>query len=406
MIQKILVLFFLVFIYNSFACTTAIVSGKFTTNGRPLLLKHRDSGFYQNKLMYFEDGKFNYIGLVNSVDESGDEVWGGVNSEGFAIINSASYNLKEDDDTTSFKDMEGIVMKKALQSCSTIEDFERLLNDYIKPMGVEANFGVIDAKGGVAYFETNNFSFIKIDANDLSIAPHGYIIRTNFSFNGDVNEGYGYIRFSTAEQLFYQASSENNLNHKFILQDVSRSLKHSLLEVDYGVDVKVSEEKDFYIALQDFIPRYSSVSTILIEGVRKNESPNLATLWTILGFQLTSVAIPTWVEAGNSIPEILLSNGSGNAPLCKFSLELKKECFPVERGSGYKYMNLSKVYNKEGSGIRQTLKPVEDEILIRTEKNINIWRDKNTLPIEEVHNFYYWINDTVRKKYKEEFELY
>lgn len=406
MIKKIIIMFFLVFIYNSIACTTAIVSGKFTTNGRPLLLKHRDSGFFQNKLMYFEDGEFNYIGLVNSVDKKGDEVWGGVNSEGFAIINSASYNLKEENDTTSLKDMEGVVMKKALQTCATIEDFEKLLINYNKPMGVEANFGVIDAKGGAAYYETNSFSFIKIDANDPSIAPHGYIIRTNYSFNGTPNEGYGYIRYSTAEQLFCQASSENNLNYRFILQDVSRSLKHSLLEVDYGVDVKVGEEKDLYIALQDFIPRYSSVSTILIEGVRKNESPNLATLWTILGFQLTSIAIPTWVEAGNSIPEVLLSNDSGNAPLCKFSLDLKKECFPVERGSGRKYMNLSKVYNKEGSGIRQILKPVEDEILTRTEKNINMWRDNNNLPIEEVHNFYYWINDIVRKKYKEKFELY
>ena len=402
----IIILFFTLFMYNTFACTTVIVSGKFTTNGRPLLLKHRDSGFYQNKLMYFEDGQFNYIGLVNSVDENGDEVWGGVNSEGFAIINSASYNFKNEDDTTSLKDMEGVVMKKALQSCTTVEDFEKLLIDYPKPMGVEANFGVIDAKGGAAYYETNNFSFVKIDVNDLSVAPHGYIIRTNYSFNGDANEGYGYIRYSTAEQLFYKASSENNLNHKFILQDVSRSLKHSLLEVDYGIDIKNSELNDFYIPLQDFIPRHSSVSTVLIEGVKKDESAHLATLWTILGFQLTSVAIPTWVEARNSIPDILLSDDSGNAPLCKFSLKLKKECFPIERGSGYKYMNLSKVYNKEGNGIRQILKSVEDEILKRTEDNLSIWRNNNNAPIEEIHNLYYWINNTVRKKYKEEFELY
>ncbi len=70
------------------ACTTAIISGKYTTDGRPLLYKHRDSGFYQNKLMYFKDGAYEYIGLVNSEDVEGIEVWSGSNSAGFAIMNS------------------------------------------------------------------------------------------------------------------------------------------------------------------------------------------------------------------------------------------------------------------------------------------------------------------------------
>ena len=45
-----IILFFL--IYDLFACTTAIISGKFTTDGRPLLLKHRDSNYTQNKLIF------------------------------------------------------------------------------------------------------------------------------------------------------------------------------------------------------------------------------------------------------------------------------------------------------------------------------------------------------------------
>ena len=38
---------------TSSAWTTAIVSGKYTMDGRPLLFKHRDSGKLQNKIMYF-----------------------------------------------------------------------------------------------------------------------------------------------------------------------------------------------------------------------------------------------------------------------------------------------------------------------------------------------------------------
>ncbi len=403
--KKFTAIIFFFMIYNLFACTTAVVSGKYTKDGRPLLLKHRDSNHAQNKLMYFDDGKYNYIGLVNSEDIYGDEVWGGVNSEGFAIINSASYNIKEESDTTSIIDREGEVMKKALQECKTVHDFENLLINYTKPIGVEANFGVIDAYGGAAYFETNNFSFVKIDANDPTSAPFGYIIRTNYSFNGRSDEGYGYIRYLTAEDFFYKASSENNLNKKFMLQDVSRSLKHSLLDVDYSKNITISADDDTFITFQDFIPRNSSVSTVLIQGVKQGESPALSTLWTILGFQFTSVAIPTWVKAGSTLPDLLLADTSGTAPLCNFALKLKEECFPIKRGSGYKYLKLSKVINKEGKGFIQILRPIENEIIFETDKKLKVWRSNNNLPIEEVHNLYNWINKKVKKAYKDNFNL-
>lgn len=400
---SIILMFFI--IYDICACTTAVISGKYTTDGRPLLLKHRDSGYAQNKLMYFDDGKYNYIGLINSEDVNGVEVWGGINSEGFAIINSASYNMKDEDDTTSIFDREGEVMKKALQECKTIYDFEKLLINYKKPIGVEANFGVIDAYGGAAYFETNNFSFVKIDANDPTNAPFGYIIRTNYSFNGKHDEGYGYIRYLTAEDFFYKASSENNLNKKFILQDISRSLKHSLLNVDYSKDITIDQCDNSFISFQDFIPRHNSTATVLIEGVKPNESADLSTLWTILGFQLTSIAIPTWVEAGNNLPDLLTADSSGNAPLCNLSLKLKEECLPIKRGSGYKYLKLSKVMNKQRTGFVQILRPIENKIILETNKMLNTWRNKNSLPIEEVHNLYNWINKKVKKAYKDNFNL-
>jgi len=403
--KKLILLLFLFVIYDLSACTTAIVSGKFTTNGRPLLLKHRDSDHSQNKLMFFDDGKYEYIGLVNSDDAEGTEVWGGVNSEGFAIINSASYNIKDINDTTTLIDKEGVVMKKALQKCRTIDDFERLLKEYDKPMGVDANFGVIDAYGGAAYFETNSFTYKKTDVNNPKNAPFGYVIRTNYSFNGTPNDGYGYIRYLTAEELFYKASEENNLNKKFILQDVSRSLKHSLLDIDYNKETKLSSSNNKFIVFQDFIVRNNSVSTVLIEGVKKGEKPELSTLWTILGFQFTSVAIPTWVKAGKYLPSILIADSTGNAPLCDYALKLKDQCFPIKRGSGYRYLKLSKVINKEETGFVQVLRPVENEIISKTEKKMKQWRGNNNLPVEEVHNLYNWINETVKQTYKDKFGL-
>ena len=98
--RRLFILFILllfVLVNHSQACTTAIVSGKFTKNGRPLIFKHRDTGTLQNRIMYFEDGKYNYMGVVNSNDVKGKEVWMGTNSAGFCIMNSASYNLNKFD---------------------------------------------------------------------------------------------------------------------------------------------------------------------------------------------------------------------------------------------------------------------------------------------------------------------
>ncbi len=385
--KTIVVLFSLIISVTGYCCTTAIISGKHTADGRPILVKHRDSSFEQNKLMYFTDGKYDYIGLINSVDIEGKEVWGGSNSTGFAIMNSASYNLKPVDDTTKIVDREGIVMKLALQQCASLEDFEKLLDELPKPLGVEANFGVIDANGGCAYYECDNFGYKKVDANDSNIAPFGYIIRTNYSFNGSQDDGYGYIRYLTAEKLFYNAAASNNLDYKFLLQKMSRSLDHSLTGINLENEI-VSSSRPKFVAFQDYIVRNTSVSTILVKGVKKDENPSLTTIWTILGFPLTSVAIPTWVAAGENLPKSVVPDNSGNAPLCDNSLKLKEKCFPIKRGSGKKYINLTAVMNTDGNGIYQQIHPFEKEIFSRVDDKLNKWKLKDNIAKQEVLDLY------------------
>ncbi|MBK3515900.1 hypothetical protein [Carboxylicivirga marina] len=74
------------------ACTTAVISGKYTANSRPIIWKLRDTETFENKMRYFRDGKYDYIGMINSKDANGEQVWGGSNAAGFAIMNSASFN--------------------------------------------------------------------------------------------------------------------------------------------------------------------------------------------------------------------------------------------------------------------------------------------------------------------------
>ncbi len=287
---------------STMACTTAVISGKSTKDGRPILWKHRDSESYQNKLRLFNDGAFTYVGLINSDDTNGDQIWGGNNEFGFAIMNSASFNLREDKDA-KFKDQEGVIMKKALQSCKTLEDFEKLLSALPKPMGLEANFGVIDAKGGAAYFETSDEGFVKFDANDKKVAPNGYIIRANYSFTGRENEGYGYIRYMNAEKEFFAAAGTNQLDPTFILKNQCRSLENFLTEDDVKSYQNLSENQNNFIVVKDCINRYISTSSFVIQGVKDNEDPKLTTMWTLLGFPLASVAVPTWSLKNVDLPE-------------------------------------------------------------------------------------------------------
>jgi len=402
-LPAILMILGVISIGDSKACTTAILSGKATVDGRPLLLKHRDSGFTQNRLMYFNDGEFNYIGLVNSEDSIGKEVWSGANSAGFAIMNSASYNLN-DTDTTKLKDQEGIIMKEALRTCTTLSDVENLLNKWTKPMGTESNFGVIDAQGGAAYYETTNFSFKKIDVTNPSVASEGYIIRTNYSTTGTADGGYGYIRFTTAESLFKSAREKNQLSYQYLLQNVSRSLKHSLLDIDLMAPPHPKENSDHYVNFQDYVPRNSSVTTMVVQGVSENEDAESTTIWTILGFPLCSVAMPTWVSGGVTLPKTLIADESGNAPICNMALKLKDRCFPISRGSGWKYINLSALITDQSGGILQKLIPLENAIISVAEKKLSDWRETG-MEKNEINALYSQLTELVLKEYKKNFGL-
>lgn len=389
---------------NAAACTIAIISGSKTPDGRPILWKHRDTGTLNNKLVFFNEGKYPAIGLINSNDDTAKEIWIGFNSTGFAIMNSASYNLKGSD-TTSLADMEGVLMKAALMSCATVEDFERFLRRYPKPMGVEANFGVIDAAGGAAFFETNNFTWNKIDVNDKSVAPHGYIVRTNYSFTGEANAGMGYIRFETAEKLFYRASGSNNLSVPYMLENMCLSLENSYSGQriqDFGY---LNEKEENFIYYQDCINRYSSASSVIIQGVRPGESAEFTTMWAMLGFPLASVPVPVWLTPSGSLPEVVTANGKENAEVCDLALELKKVMVPSQRGSTRYYINTTKVYNVEGTGITQMLAPWHRMIYSRTWQQVEEWRQAGKLEQSEVDEFYKASDAWVRQVYGDLFGL-
>jgi hypothetical protein len=393
---------FIIFSVNLHPCTTAIVSGRATDDGRPLLLKNRDADALQNRLVYFSEGKFRFVGLVNSEDKNNKEVWAGFNSAGFAIMNSASYNLKGND-TTKLADLEGVIMKLALSQCATLEDFENLLTGLPKPLGVEANFGVIDAQGGAAYYETNNFTFIKYDANDPEVAPDGYLIRTNYSFSGTGNKGFGYIRYATAEKLFSDKFSNGKISYNFLISDVPRSLNHSYTKINLTSNLPLNNKDVTYAYFRDFIPRYFSSAAVAVQGIKDGEDPSLTTMWSILGFPLTSVIVPVWLTEDGSLPGILEADNSGNSALSTLALKLKDMVFSPQNDAKENYINVAALMNKEETGIRQKLIPVENEILSRSAEKLNTWRTSG-LNQSEVKELYNWFDEYLLSEIQDKLE--
>jgi hypothetical protein len=317
-------------------------------------------------------------------------------------MNSASYNLNPEDDKTATKDQEGVVMTAALRTCVTVDDFERLPQNWPRPMGVEANFGVIDAQGNAAYFETSNRGYVKVDVCDPEQAPAGYVIRSNYSASGREDDGMGYIRYQAAEELFSEAAARDEMTPRFLLTEASRCLKHSLTSRNLREEAaELPSGASKWVAFRDYIPRKSSASAIVLQGVRPDEDPRLCTAWTVLGFPLTSIAVPTWVGAGPALPQILQSQtavlkeateGQATpAPLCDLSLKLKSRCFPVQRGNGAYYIDLPRLINGDNTGLMQRIAPIEARVLERAESMMRTWRQRG-LDATEAHEFYRWVD--------------
>lgn len=315
---------------TSACCTSLIASGKATRNGRPLLWKHRDTGADNNFIKRVEprqSGDIGFVALFNGGDSLLLESWQGMNDAGFAIMNTASYNLAPD--TAKVKDREGIVMTEALRSCKTVSDFEECLRRLPKPLGVQANFGVIDAQGGAAYFETSDYEWKRYDVAD---APNGVLIRSNYSFSGEDGTGFGYIRYNTADTLTSQSVAKHDITPELLTETVSRSFYHSLLNRDCYTDT--------YVVNQDFIPRDISTSSIAIEGVKPGEKTADMRMWAALGYPPCA---ETQLVTLKNVPKEFQPNKGWRSDACEKAMDLRKSTIPYEGGSGKKYIDMTKL---------------------------------------------------------------
>ena len=392
---------------HSNACTSIIVSGKVTPDGRPYIFKNRDTHDLDNLAIQIQGPRYRFIGIVATKDTLYKSVWSGHNEVGFAIANTAAYNLngkpEPDKPRPQGDDNDGTLMRKALGTCRTLGDFEHLL-DSIKaqgPIPSNSNFAVLDAEGGVAYYETGNKGYVKYDVNDPLVAPYGFIVRTNHGMSGERSLDQGVERYLAISDYATRAAFANDLGFENIIRKVTRNLKHGLTQIDLHDFQPQDDSQPVYFPFRDFIPRYLTASAQLIQGVKENESPLLTTAWTIVGSPLTTVAIPLWITTDGKLPNVVTHQKPGQqAPLVTASFELKRQLFPIERGNGQDYINLARLINRSGTGIIQQIEPIETEIFYRS----RAIRQSNT-PNKDISEFYRWVEQYVREQYCQRFNI-
>ncbi len=406
--MKKVVLFILVafvFALPAGACSSAVISGRATPDGRPLLWKHRDTSDLENDVRFFTGEKHNFIGIVNTKDVTGEQVWMGSNSVGFSIMNTYAPNVGKSEVYKGPMDLEGFMMKEVLSHCATVDDFEAMLQQSQGKRGAEANFGVIDASGGAAYFEANPDNYEKFDVSDPKVAPEGYLIRTNFAFSGAHAEGGGYIRYETLEEILMGSAQRGNLTPECLLFEAGRSLKHSLLGHDWAAEeLPESATTTQYIPSGDLVVRFKSASSMVVQGVRPGEDPRLTTLWTTPAFQLSSLTLPLWVAAGDPLPDCVVSHDGQLAPLTARALELKKRCFPLPSREGQYYLYLAAVMNRQGDGILQKIQRQDRAMMIESQKQLNQWRETG-FQAEQALDYYDHLDHIIEEFYRTQFGL-
>ena len=391
---------------KSAACTSVIVSGKVTPDGRPYIFKNRDTPNQDNLVVTVQGSKYRFIAIVGRQDSLNLNVGSGHNEAGFAIANTAAYNLngrqKPGQPRPNGDEKDGNLMYKALETCATLADFEHLLDSIKQAKGTlhsNSNFAVLDAEGGVAYYETGNKGYVKFDANDPIQAPYGYLIRTNHGMSGDRSLDQGIERYLAIQDYMTRASFEGNLAFEPIIRKVTRTLTHGLTRLNLWDFAPQDDSQPVYFPFRDFIPRWHTASAQLIQGVRPGENPRLTIAWTIPGSTLTTPAIPLWITADGKLPQIVTRNNEGHATLVDAGFLLKDQLFPIKRGNGADYINLARLINHAGTGILQQITPIEDAIFSKAAQVIETLR-KNGKAGKETTEFYQWIDQYVSAEYQ------
>lgn len=266
---------------EGYACTSAIVAAAKSSEGAPLLWKHRDASKWNCRVAYVEGGKYAYTALV-SLD--GKYTYCGVNEKGFAVMNTVSHNIPK---TAKGRKRSSaiILMADILRECSSVDEFEVWLAKSNGQRSYVTNYAVGDASGKVAYFEVGQDTFTKYDVAERK---EGFDVRSNYSFSGDMNKpGPSTPRYDViANQL---KGGDIYAPHDFI------SLSRNYMSVG---GKSVLDEAECVVVDDTSVARYISSASAVMVCDAKNPRMLVA-----VGHPAAAMAVPVYVKAKSAIPE-------------------------------------------------------------------------------------------------------
>jgi hypothetical protein len=342
----------------TWACTTAVITGKATADGRPLLWKTRDlKSMPRNEVVVYQGEKHRVLAVVN--DDDHDQAWMGVNSAGFCIENSLSRDLAVEGEKQGPGN--GGLIKRALETCANVEDFKRLL-ERTNETGrrTVGNFGVIDAAGGAALFETGPRTFRMFDANDPAIAPQGYIVRSNFATTAQgvspapdpdsLQVAYSGERYVRACRLI-ESRRGADLDVGFLLRNLCRDMADAEGTPFPGTVNGTAGELPATVSTASTISRTTTVSAAVFHGVKPGEDPLLTTMWVALGDPKFSIAVPCWVAVERLSDAVA---GEKGGPICSIATTLREWSLTKDRDG---------VHTAQLRQIWDDVWPVEDRLI-------------------------------------------
>ena len=385
------------------SCDVAVVSGKYTTDGRPVLWKNFDcSAAWAQQVIYFPAKNpkagdyfmlYHHDDLMELINNSPVMPQSGANEAGFAVSVAAVY-----EDLAPLHESGNLntdLVQDAVEQCATLEDFESLLKTWPsthRNHAISANFVVVDAHGGAALYEcyTGTYSFglmyiqyRKYDANTGKVtddkgktimeapANHpGFINRTNLNHYVWYNSGVD--RYLRAQDLLTDLAAGNRLNAQSLMQVVSKDV---VGRQAYGNSA--SNYSTTYC-----ISRNQTRSGTVFQGVAAGDDPLKSVYWTALGEPSIAVYVPHMIGA-RSVSEYAYMDKIGSdgtmqdlsdnslLTIAEDKLEISAGIHTSNRGSV-----LTGVYNKyidktALANVQQWTIPLENTVIDKTDEFIS-----------------------------------
>lgn len=271
------------------ACTSAIIGPTRTSDGDIIMWKNRDSKNHDTTFRWFEGGKYSYTALVPCYTNMRKSILSGLNSAGLAVMTTHCSNAPKPY-VGMAADHDHSLLVEILENCATVDEAERVIENWKRRGFINSILGVIDSCNGAAYFEIKADSHVRYNVSDRE---EGYDVRANFAFASPEKRGSSVMRYDNANYLI------SHHQGKFVPQDFI-DFSRTYFSVTKGYILRRGEK---FPDNNYTIPRYCTVASIVMVT---GKNPRML---VINGNPSVGMAIPIWVAQKNDLPKCITTNG-------------------------------------------------------------------------------------------------